>query len=178
MRQYDFRLPKKRPIVDVTIDKHGLLSIAAHPTSGLLYVGANSGQIFTLDPKMKHAVVKKYNEAQGAVTDLAFSTDGRYFCSSSLDRHLRIYSLEESELVREEFLFQKLEKCAFSSEVFDFDAMDIEESGDEEEAQVNETKAQLFRDKLKAVGGKLTHNYIKLKYERRHKVGETAPKTS
>jgi WD40 repeat protein len=152
------------------IDKHGLLTIAANPKTGHVLTSANSGQIFSLDPKMNHSVVKKFNDAEGAVTDLAFSADHLHFCSVSLDRHLRIYSLETSELVRDEFLFQRLEKCVFNDELFDFDAMDIEASGDEEQAEVEQESTPLFRDKLKKLGGKLTHNYIKLKYEKRHKV--------
>lgn len=169
MRQYDFRLPKRRPIVDVMVDKHGLLAINVNHKTSQLFTSSNSGQIFCLDPKMKHSLVKKYNEAQGAVTGLSFSQDYSYFCSVSLDRHLRVYSLESSEMVREEFLFQKLEKCAFSDEQFDFDELEIEGSGEEEPVQTAEETNPLFRDKLKKAGGKLTHNYIKLKYERRHK---------
>lgn len=121
---------------------------------------------------MNHSVVKKFNEAHGAITDLAFSRDESFLCSASLDRHLRIYNLASSELVREEFMFQKLEKCAFSDEQFDFDEIDIEESEDEEEKAEEHATIPLFRDKLKSVGGKLTHNYIKLKYERRHQQAE------
>lgn len=155
--------------MDVVVDKHGLLAISVNPKTSQLFTSANSGQIFCLDPKMKHQLVKKYNDAQGAVTDLAFSSDFSHFCSVSLDRHLRVYSLESSEMVREEFLFQKLEKCAFSDELFSFDELEIEGSGDEEAIQADEEANPLFRDKLKKLGGQLSHNYIKLKYEKRHK---------
>lgn len=168
VRKYDFRVAKKRPLEDIMIDKYGLVKIKCNQSTGNLLTVANTGQIYNLNPSDNLHIVKKYNEAQGTVTDISFSEDFRYFCSVSLDRHLRIYSLAENEMVREEFLYQRLEKCQFSPEAFDFEVLEIEDEEAEEQETETQATPQLFRDKLEKAGGKLTHNYIKLKYERRH----------
>ena len=52
----------------------------------------------------------------------------------------------------------------FSSGAIDLDVAEIEEVEEEEKVQAPE----LFRDRLQQTGGKLNHNFIKLKYERRN----------
>lgn len=73
-------------------------------------------------------------------------------------------------------MYQKLERCKFSSDEFDFDNHEIEAQDEESEVNLEESQSQapskaggeLFRDKLAKAGGKLNHNLIKLKYEKRH----------
>lgn len=88
----------------------------------------------------------------------------------SLDRRCRIYELESSSLVKEEFMFQKLEKCRFSAEEIDLERDEIEAELESEDEMLD--KHALFRDQLKRKGGVLNHNFIKLKYEKRLKLPE------
>lgn len=171
VRKYDFRVAKRRPLQDNMIDKYGMVKVVCNQSTGNLLAASNTGQIYHLDTAANLQTLRKYNEAQGSVTDISFSEDYSHFCSVSLDRHMRIYNLTENQLVREEFLYQKLEKCRFSPESFDFEAIEIEEEEGEEQEEEVQADKKLFRDKLEKAGGKLTHNYIKLKYERRHQQG-------
>ena len=164
VRMYDFRVNKRRPVKDVQVDRHALWSVQARESDVL--VGSNVGEVFRLEPRKDLGLLRKYNQAHGAVTSLALSDSGDLFCSASLDRHLRVYSLRSDELLREEFLFQKLECCTFSPGHIDLDLAQLEEEEVAEEEE--ELKPQLFRDQLQKAGGKLTHNFIKLKYEKRN----------
>lgn len=177
IRQYDFRVDKRRPLKDVIVDKFPLEKVLVREAENHIYLGADSGEVFVLDQRKNFQVIKKLVDAHGTITDMRFSADQRALATTSLDRHLRIYSVESHELLREEFMYQKLERCAFSSEPFDFEADEIERLEDsQEDEQTEATTArraeagpELFRDKVEKRGGSLNHNLIKLKYEKRIK---------
>jgi WD40 repeat protein len=139
-------------------------------------VGSNVGQLFHLDSRKDCQIIKKYNQAQGALTDLSWSEDQSHICTVSLDRHLRVYNLAQSEMVVEQFMYQKLESCSFCPGDFDLEQAEIDGEEEQEPEVVEEedapkkkpmSNAELFRDKLQKSGGKLNHNFIKLKYEKR-----------
>lgn len=177
IRQYDFRVDKRRPLKDVAVDKFPLGKVLVKESNNNIYLGADSGEVFVLDPRNNFQVIKKLHDGHGTITDMRFSADQKSLATTSLDRHLRIYSLDTHELLREEFMYQKLERCAFSSQPFDFEADDIERLDDSQEELQDEEAAPsgpkaapvLFRDKVAKIGGSLNHNLIKLKYEKRIK---------
>jgi len=179
IRQYDFREQNRRPLKDVAVDRFPLQKVLVREADHQVYLGADSGEVFVLDQRKNFQVVKKLLEAHGTITDMRFSADEKALATTSLDRHLRIYSLDTHELLREEFMYQKLERCVFSSQPFDFEADEIERLEDSQEEQEADEPApargqrpaapELFRDKLQKRGGSLTHNLIKLKYEKRIK---------
>ena len=93
-------------------------------------------------------------------------------------------------MVNETFMYQKLERCKFGSANVDIDELELmrqveasdEESEPEETPVDSETgrrvkkplkPLKLFRDVVSSTGGKLNHNLIKLKYEKRHQLAET-----
>lgn len=137
-------------------------------SDGKVFAGSFTGELYVLEDKKNLQVCKKFVEAHGTLTDIDFTRDEKHMVVSSLDRHLRIYDLSGLEMIREEFLYQKLEKCLFSPAHFDFEADEIEgeiDEEEEEEAPKKGSHADVFRQKLEKRGGKLNHNVIKLKYE-------------
>lgn len=80
-------------------------------------------------------------------------------------------------MVREVYLTQKLSSISFASSSIDIsNVRDLE--GETEEGVELDTdmenivigqKREIFRDKLQQMGGDLSHNLIKLKYERKIK---------
>ena len=80
MRVYDFRLNKRRPIRDVQVDRHPLLSLRPTPAGDIL-LGSNVGEVFRMESRKEYQLLRKYNEAHGAVTSLSVSEGGNLFCS-------------------------------------------------------------------------------------------------
>lgn len=81
LRMHDFREVKKRPIKDIKLDKHPLTRILQRSADNKLIVSSNIGQVFYVDPKANYSIVKKFNNAQGCITDMDLSTSQTQFCT-------------------------------------------------------------------------------------------------
>lgn len=83
LRMHDFREAKKRPIKDIKLDKHPLTRILQRSADNKLIVSSNIGQVFYVDPKANYSIVKKFNDAQGCITDMDLSASQTQFCTGS-----------------------------------------------------------------------------------------------
>lgn len=85
VRFYDLRESKKRPTFDYQIDKHSLGSLLSLPDNQHILCGSNAGEVFKMDRRKNCHITRKFNEAQGTITDMDLHADGGYFCTGIIE---------------------------------------------------------------------------------------------
>lgn len=97
VRVYDMR-KQRRPIFNYSNDKEqiGYSCMTLH--GDVAFVGATTGVIHAFDlRKMKH-ILHTYKGFTGSISDVVVDNTGKYMCSGSLDRFVRVHHAESTIL--------------------------------------------------------------------------------
>lgn len=97
VRVYDMR-KQRRPVHNFTNDKEQIsyTSLALHENE--VFTGTTSGIIYAFDlRKMKH-VLHTYKGFSGSISDIGIDQSGKFLCSASLDRFVRVHCAKTTVL--------------------------------------------------------------------------------
>lgn len=97
IRVYDMR-QQRRPIANHTNDKEQIsyTCLAAHENA--IYVGATTGVMRAFDLRQMKQVLHTYKGFSGSISDVGVDDTGKYVCSASLDRFVRVHASESTIL--------------------------------------------------------------------------------
>lgn len=124
VRFYDIK-KQRRPIFNYKNDQEQISynSMTAHGTN--VFVGSNLGVIRCFDTRSMQRVLHTYKGFVGSTTSMVTDVLGKYLAVGGLDRYVRLYNIESTEL---------LYQCYTKSKVMDVLLHEVktEKSDDEE----------------------------------------------
>lgn len=97
IRVYDMR-QQRRPIASHTNDKEQIsyTCLAAHENT--VFVGATTGVMRAFDMRKMKQILHTYKGFSGSISDIDVDVTGKYVCSASLDRFVRVHASESTIL--------------------------------------------------------------------------------
>lgn len=84
-----------------------------------IYVGTTTGGLRAFDARHLKYQIHTYKGFTGSVTDIEVDENGKFICSSSLDRYIRVHNANSTALMYQNYIKSKgtavLVKAAFDS---------------------------------------------------------------
>ncbi|CAG5030316.1 unnamed protein product [Parnassius apollo] len=160
VRLYDTRA-QRRPVCNVNFPGMAATCIEPGLDERQVLVGFGRGQVHQVDLR-KGRPDKGYKGCAGAVTSLALHPR-RLLVTVSLDRHLRVHSLDTKQLLYKQYLTSKLSSVLVQTEtstpLLKSPEVDVKEELDETETQPVDELDELF-DSMETVGEKPRKKHV------------------
>lgn len=97
IRFYDYR-QQRRPVLSyVDAKEQAFNSMVEH--NGTLFVSTTTGGMYAFDLKHLKVPLHTYKGAVGSVTSMSVDDTGKFLFSASLDRYVRVHSVEKANLL-------------------------------------------------------------------------------
>lgn len=104
IRCYDTRT-QRRPVREYCSSKRDQLCFTTMAIyENTTYLGLSNGTINSFDLRTLHRPLSVFKGATGSVSGLSIDKSGRYICSSSLDRFVRIHSAQNNEVLYQNYI--------------------------------------------------------------------------
>lgn len=97
IRFYDQRV-QRRPMLNYTDQKDFAFTTLAE-SNGVLFVGTTIGGLFGFDQRTLKTPLHTYKGFTGSITDISVDSTGKFVCTSSLDRYVRVHGVENTHLL-------------------------------------------------------------------------------
>jgi ribosome biogenesis protein NSA1 len=113
IRLYDNR-QQRRPVKNYTDPRdQAFNSMAEH--DGIVYVGTTNGCLYAFDLKSLKVPLHTYKGAVGSITSIAIDETGKFVFASSLDRYIRAYDVEKTQLLYQCYVKSKASEIIMKS---------------------------------------------------------------
>ncbi|XP_055694925.1 WD repeat-containing protein 74 [Lutzomyia longipalpis] len=146
IRTYDIRT-QRRPVKQF-VPKEEQLSFSCLATyENLVYVGLTTGGIRAFDTRSLKFPIHTYKGPSGSITDLALDHTGKFLCSSSLDRNVRINSTINNTILYQCYVKTKPSRILIKSPEKSEKSIKNEEIA-EESIEMQTTEEDFTNDKL------------------------------
>lgn len=139
VRFYDIRKQRRPTLKFQSKEQISFSCMAVHGNS--IYVGTTTGGMRAFDARHLKHQIHTYKGFTGSVTDIEVDENGKFICSSSLDRYVRVHNSESTGLMYQNYVKSKgtavLIKSAemkSNGDKFDASCMIVENESDVEEA--------------------------------------------
>lgn len=139
VRVYDMR-KQRRPVHNYYNDKEqlGYACLATH--GDLVFVGSTTGILRAFDLRKMKQVLHTYKGFTGSISDVVTDSTGRFVCTASLDRFVRVHDAESTALMYQSYVKSKATRVLLrqgpvtedNDEIPDLEAA----SSDEEENEI------------------------------------------
>jgi ribosome biogenesis protein NSA1 len=97
IRFYDYRA-QRRPVKNYTDSKDQAFTTLTE-RNGIIYVGTTTGSLYAFDLKSMKVPLHTYKGASGSIASITTDDTGKYVFSSSIDRYVRVYNSEKTNLL-------------------------------------------------------------------------------
>ncbi|XP_059613163.1 WD repeat-containing protein 74 [Phlebotomus argentipes] len=142
IRTYDIR-KQRRPVLQFVPKEEHMSFSCMNIHANLIYVGLTTGGIRAFDSRSLKFPVHTYKGSIGSITDLTLDKTGKFLCSTSLERYVRIHSTINNVILYQcyvktkpsQVLLKTAEKSANEEES---NEKHTEDSDDEEDLIVDE----------------------------------------
>lgn len=94
IRFYDYR-QQRRPASNY-VDTHDQAFNSLAERNGMIFVGTTTGGLFAFDLKNMKVPLHTYKGAVGGITSVAVDETGKFVFTSSLDRYVRVHSVDNT----------------------------------------------------------------------------------
>lgn len=105
VRFYDIR-KQRRPILKFQSKEQISFSCMA-ARENTIYVGTTTGGMRAFDARRLKYEVHTYKGFTGSVTDIEIDDTGKFICSSSLDRYVRVHNADSTALMYQNYIKSK-----------------------------------------------------------------------
>lgn len=97
IRFYDLR-QQRRPVLSYVDNREQAFnSLVEH--NGIIFVSTTTGGMYAFDSKSLKVPLHTYKGAVGSVSSISIDDTGKYLFSASLDRYVRVHSVEKTNLL-------------------------------------------------------------------------------
>lgn len=105
IRFYDIRAQRRPTLKFQNKEQISFSCMAVHGNS--IYVGTTTGGMRAFDSRHLKHQIHTYKGFTGSVTDIEVDENGKFICSSSLDRYVRVHNTESTGLMYQNYLKSK-----------------------------------------------------------------------
>lgn len=113
IRFYDYR-QQRRPIHNYCDNKDRAFTCMAE-RNGIIYVGTTTGSLFAFDLKSLKVPLHTFKGSVGSVSSLTVDESGKFLFVSSLDRYVRVYNAEKTNLLYQCYVKSKASQILMKS---------------------------------------------------------------
>lgn len=113
IRLYDYR-EQRRPVKNYT-DNRDQAFTSLVERDGIIYVGTTNGCLYAFDLKSLRVPLHTYKGAVGSITSIALDETGKFVFASSLDRYIRAYDAEKTQLLYQCYVKSKASEIMMKS---------------------------------------------------------------
>ncbi|GAB0091590.1 WD repeat-containing protein 74 [Sergentomyia squamirostris] len=146
IRTYDIR-KQRRPIHQFVPQEKEQMSFSCLTTfQNLVYVGLTTGGIRAFDTRSLKFPIHTYKGSIGSITDLVVDKSGKFLCSSSLERYIRIHSTVNNSILYQCYVKTKPSQVLIKSSTESKSTLN-EVNGNEEEVEEN-SEEEVPNDKI------------------------------
>lgn len=137
IRAYDMR-KQRRPIGIYTNVKEqiGYTSLALH--GNIIICGSTLGIARAFDIRKMNQILHTFKGFSGSITDIAVDETGKYLCSGSLDRYVRVHEIESTALMYQCYVKSKATRVLIRQGLPEFEIKEEEFESEEEEGTTDD----------------------------------------
>lgn len=113
IRLYDYR-EQRRPVKNYTDSRDQAFNSLAE-YNGIIYVGTTNGSLYAFDLKSLKVPLHTYKGAVGSISSVTVDETGKFIFASSLDRYIRAYDAEKTQLLYQCYVKSKASEIIMKS---------------------------------------------------------------
>lgn len=113
IRLYDYR-QQRRPLKSYSDSREQAFNSLAE-YNGIIYAGTTNGSFYAFDLKSLKVPLHTYKGAVGSITSIAVDETGKFLFASSLDRYVRAYNAESTQLLYQCYVKSKANEIIMKS---------------------------------------------------------------